>query len=119
MRKSYINQISSSNNQSIPKQSITRESINHQYESVIKSLASINKTKRPKSEKSLKNHIKSYLSLKESASTINTIHQKLLSDQKIYLDQSNKIDGTGLLKRDESLKVFLGRLSTNFATQSP
>lgn len=59
---------------------------------VIKSLSAVNKTKRPKSEKSLKNHIKSHLGLKETNPIINKIYQQLLSDLKISLDQAKKID---------------------------
>lgn len=63
-----------------------------QYDLVLKSLISINKDKRPKSEKSLKNHIKTHLGLESSNPSINKIYQQLLGNQKLSLDQANKID---------------------------
>ncbi|MCA6519126.1 MAG: PIN domain-containing protein [Pseudanabaena sp.] len=69
----------------------TKASIN-QYDLVLKRLSAVNKTKRPKSEESLKNNIKSLLSLKESTPIINKIYQQLLSDHKISLDQAKKIE---------------------------
>lgn len=62
-----------------------------QYDLVIKKLAVVNKTKRPKSEESLKNHIKSQLGLKDLTPVVNKIYQQLISDKKISLDQSKKI----------------------------
>lgn len=62
-----------------------------QYDLVIKKLAVVNKTKRPKSEESLKNHIKSQLGLKDLTPVVNKVYQQLISDKKISLDQSKKI----------------------------
>ncbi|WP_286396408.1 PIN domain-containing protein [Pseudanabaena mucicola] len=63
----------------------------NQYDLVIKKLTVVNKIKRPKSEESLKNHIKSQLGLKDLTSVVNKIYQQLISDKKISLDQSKKI----------------------------
>lgn len=62
-----------------------------QYDLVIKKLAVVNKTKRPQSEKSLKNHIKSQLGLKDLTPVVNKLYQQLISDKKISLEQSKKI----------------------------
>ncbi|WP_055076371.1 PIN domain-containing protein [Pseudanabaena sp. 'Roaring Creek'] len=63
----------------------------NQYDQVVKRLSLVNKVKRPKSESSLKNHIKSQLGLKEQTPIVNKIYQQLISTQKISLDRSNKI----------------------------
>jgi hypothetical protein len=63
----------------------------NQYDLVVKNLAAVNKIKRPKSEESLKNQIKSLLGLKDLTPVVNKIYQQLISNKKISSDQSKKI----------------------------
>jgi len=62
------------------------------YELIVKKISSIDKKCRPKSEITLKNHIKSLLGLKEITTDVNEIYQKLLNSKKIYFNQAKKIE---------------------------
>ena len=62
------------------------------FQVVCQRLASIDKKSRPKSEATLKNHIKSILCLKELTPAVNEIYQKLLNSKKIHFDQAKKIE---------------------------
>ena len=82
-----VNQLSTVKNKELQLQN---KQIN-QYDLVVKNLAAVNKIKRPKSEGSLKNQIKSLLGLKDLTPVVNKIYQQLISNKKISLDQSKKI----------------------------
>ena len=62
------------------------------FQIVCRQLAIISKQSRPKTESSLKNHIKSILCLKELTPTVDEIYQKLLSSKKIHFNQVKKIE---------------------------
>lgn len=59
---------------------------------IVQKIGSIDKKCRPKSEVTLKNHIKSLLGLKELAPVIDEVYQELINSKKIYVNQSQKIE---------------------------
>ena len=62
------------------------------FEAVMKKLEAVDKKNRPKSEATLKNHIRAHLKLHDGDIVINDIFQKLLSSKKISIDQAKVID---------------------------
>jgi hypothetical protein len=68
------------------------KSLEDSYEAVMKKLEAVDKKNRPKSEATLKNHIRAHLKLQEGDTIINEIFQKLLSSKKISIDQAKVID---------------------------
>ncbi|MCA6590451.1 MAG: hypothetical protein IM531_14130 [Pseudanabaena sp. M090S1SP1A06QC] len=68
------------------------KSLEDSYEAVMKKLEAVDKKNRPKSEATLKNHIRAHLKLHDGDIVINDIFQKLLSSKKISIDQAKVID---------------------------
>jgi len=68
------------------------KSLEDSYEAVMKKLEAVDKKNRPKSEATLKNHIRAHLKLQDGDIIINEIFQKLLSSKKISIDQAKVID---------------------------
>jgi hypothetical protein len=69
-----------------------RKTSEEPFKVVCQKLTSIDKKSRPKSEATLKNHIKSILCLKELTPAVDEIYQRLLSSKKIYFNQAKKIE---------------------------
>jgi hypothetical protein len=77
---------------SIKEEKIIKNILEDNYKSVVQKLTVIDKKCRPKSEATLKNHIKSILCLKEITPDVNEVYQKLLSSKKIHFNQAKKIE---------------------------
>ena len=68
------------------------KSFEDSYEAVLKKLGAVDKKNRPKSEATLKNHIRAHLKLLDGNPVVTEIFRKLISDKKIKIDNAQVVD---------------------------